>query len=245
MNKKIFLTTVGILAFLMIGCFSPYEKKLPDDPQNNQSVSEFLQNVGEIQPEEKQTLQSFIARMAEAKKTEGYGYIQGTTVRNAIEKQQKFEIEKAAEEERARKAEEEKNIVLEKKKTEMLAACSVTVTKKNFKEGKKNKKKPEASVPATFSMELSFENKGEKDLSALAGLMEFRDSSGVLIRTIRIPLDEEIKAGTTKTWAGDLPFDPAKESDVKMANTPLEELSATWVPEVYTFSDGTFLKMSL
>ena len=236
---------VGSLAFLMFGCFSPYEKKLPDDPQNTQSVSEFLQDVGKIQPEEKQTLQSFIARMAEAKKTEGYGYIRGTTVREALEKQQKFEKEKAEEEARARKEEEEKKIASEKKKAEMLAVCSVTVTKKNFKEGKENKKKPEASVPATFSMELSFENKGPKDLSALAGLMEFRDSSGVLIRTIRIPLEEEIKAGTTKTWAGDLPFDPAKESDVKMANTPLEQLNVTWIPEVYTFSDGTFLNMSM
>ena len=75
------------------------------------------------------------------------------------------------------------------------------------------------------------------------GMQEFRDASGELIRTIRIPLEEVVAAGTTKTWGGDLPFNADKEEDVKMANIPLEELNTTWIPEMYTFSDGMILRM--
>lgn len=243
MRKTVFWALVGILTSMSLGCFSPYEKKLPDDPQNPDSVNEFLQNVGEIQQQEKQTLQDFIARMAEAKRSEGYGYIRGTTVRQALEKQQRYEQEQVELTARLKKEAEEKQLEYDKKKEEMESVCMVKVTKKTFNKGQENKKNPAASVPATFSMELSFENKSQKDLTSMAGMLEFRDSSGELVRKIRIPLDEEIKAGTTKTWGGDLPFNADKEADVKFANTPMEELTTSWIPEAYAFSDGVTMRL--
>ena len=94
-------------------------------------------------------------------------------------------------------------------------------------------------------MELSFENKSEKDLVAIAGLLQILDKEENIIKEIKVPLEEKITAGKTKKWSGDLPFNPENEKDSKLAESKLEEIKTVWIPNTYTFSDGTYMNSGL
>lgn len=258
--KHTLLFGIGLFTIAILpGCVGLYDTKLPDDPENSEQMEDFLDDIEELPPGETKIVQAFIGRMAEAKKTEGYGYMIGTTVREALEKQKRWEKDTRELEERRAKEKEEKRLAEEKKRHDFLSTCEVTVSKKDFveadtKKTKKKKKKkrrrrkkkaPEVVAVDRLTMELRFANKSEKDLSNLIGVLEFRNSSGELIRKIKIPFEEVIKAGQSVSWSGELPFDGTAEKDVLFAKTPLEELQTTWIPISYVFADGSTLSMDL
>ena len=226
------------ILFIISGCLGPYDTALPDNPEDAAQMSAYLESIKELPADEQKDIKDFISRMRMAKKLEGYGYIIGTKTKEALEKQRTWIKENKAAQEKQRKEEEERRLKDEAKKRELLNICNVKLTKKTFKPSKKKK-----LIGDRFSMELKFSNKSDKDLSAIVGKLEFRNSAGMMLKTIKIPLREELKAGKSVKWSGDLPCNKSKEKDAILAKTPLRELDVTWVPEVYHFTDGTRVGM--
>ncbi|MCP4604130.1 MAG: hypothetical protein GY847_27015 [Proteobacteria bacterium] len=240
--KRLFLFgPVAVVLFVISGCLSPYETKLPEDPGNEAQLSKFLGDIQELPADEKKNINDFISRMRLAKQAEGYGYIIGMTARQALEKQLEWMKEKQdresmekEQEEKRIKDEEAKQLTDSAKRREMINICTVTLTKKKFLRANKKKLSRDR-----FSMSLKFDNKSDKDLSAIIGKLEFRDTADKLLKTIKIPIREPIKAKKTVTWSGELPCNKAKNEDAILAKTPLKKLKVTWVPETYHFADGT------
>jgi len=131
-------------------------------------------------------------------------------------------MEKMAREEKARKAANEE---MERK---MRSICNITLTKKK-KAGDR------------LSMTLKFENKGDKEIVALTGKLEFHDTEGKLLKEIKIPLQESLKAKKSVTWSGDLPCNMSKEKDAAFAKISIADLKVNWMPDNYVFADGTKL----
>ncbi len=241
MTRFFLFGLIWSVSLVFSGCLGPYEAKLPKDPENEGQVSGFLAELSDLPPDEQKDIKDFVVRMREAKRIEGYGYITGTTAREALEKQRKWLKEEEEHkrfnkelDDKIKKEGEAKQLAGDEKRLEMLKICTVTLTKKKFKPSKKKRMSGDR-----FSMELKFDNKGKKDLVALMGKLEFQDTSGKMLKTIKIPLQEEIKAGKSMKWSGDLPCDKSKEKDVILAKIPLNKLKVNWLPEVYHFKDGT------
>lgn len=241
MTKFFPACTIVFVLFALAGCMGPYESKLPDDPNNQAAVQAFQADIKELPADEQKLVNDFIERMALAKQAKGYGYVVGTRVKEALQNQREWaekeaELTRTREEAEAKKAKEEaeQKVADDATRSKMLEICNVTLTKKNFQKG--NKKKFSAD---RLSMTLKFDNKGDKEIAGMMGKLEFRDNAGSMLKTIKIPVRESIKAKKSVEWSGDLPCNTEKEDDAKLAKIPLKELKVTWVPDMYTFADGS------
>jgi hypothetical protein len=240
--RRLFLFGSGaVLVCAFLSCISPEQVKLPDDPNDPVQLSEFQNAIKDLPQDEQKDINDFIARMAAAKEAGGYGYVVGTRAHEALEKQRKWINE---EQEREQKESELKERLARETKArsgadeeaerKMHAICDVKLTKKKFLPANKNKMTGER-----LSMTLKFENKSDKDLVAVMGKLEFRDAQGRLLKEIKIPVQESIKAKKSATWSGDLPCNMGKEQDAVLAKIPIADLKVVWIPESYDFADGT------
>ena len=233
MRKILSFVTGAILGCALLGCVPPEQTALPDNPNDPIQVSEFQNAVKELPADEQKDINDFVARMGEQKKAGGYGYIRGMRAHEALAKQREWIKEETA----RKKAEfdhlEKTALEAAAKKTadkevesKLRGICNISLTKKK-KAGNK------------LSMTLKFENKGDKEIVSMYGKLQFHDKKGELLKEIKIPLQEKLKAKKSVTWSGDLPFNKAKEKDVAFAKIPIADLKVNWLPENYTFADGT------
>jgi len=234
MKRAFSLSAVILVSVFFSGCLSPYDRSLPITVEEEE---DFNSTFSEIKPDEARLLKDYMARMRKSRRGGGPGMLPGTTVKKAIEDQRVWsEAESLRVKEEKAKAlkkameEEEKQIAIQKKQKEMLEILDVQVTKK---------KSVKARYANRFSMSLKFRNKSKKDLVSVMGKLQFFDEEKKLLKEIKIPYRDRIKAGRSETSGGDFPFNPGNEQDVKLAETPLEKLSTKWVPMVYQFRDGT------
>jgi len=233
--KRVFsLIALILVSVFFSACLSPYDRSLPMTTEEEEG---FNSTFNEIKPEEADLLKSYMERMRKSRRGGGPGMLPGTTVKKAIDDQRVWAQAEAlrVKEEKAKalkKAmeEEEKQIATQKKQKEMLEILDVEVIKK---------KSVEAKYANRFSMSLKFRNKGKKDIMSVMGKLQFFDEEKKLLKEIKIPYRDRIKAGKSETSGGDFPFNPGNEQDVKLAETPLEKLTTKWVPMVYQFRDGT------
>jgi hypothetical protein len=121
----------------------------------------------------------------------------------------------------------------EKKRDEMRAIGAATVTKKK----KIGKDKDDTKL----ELEFEFENVSDKDLSVAEGVIEFRGEEGKLLKSLKVPFNQGVKAGKKAQKHGKFPVDPAEEGDVTLVKTPLKDVKVVWVPKRYRFADGTEL----
>ena len=171
--------------------------------------------------------------MGELKKAGGYSYVPGTRAHEALTKQREWIKEETA----RRKAEfdRQEKMALEANSKEaadkemeskLRSICNITLTKKK-------------KVGNKLSMTLKFENKGDKEIVGIMGKLQFHDKKGELLKEIKIPLQERLKAKKSVTWSGDLPFNKAKEKDAAFAKIAIADLKVNWLPDSYAFADGT------
>jgi hypothetical protein len=239
--KKVLRYGFFIFVILCVSsCKEPYDEQISTDPSVQLEVFKLLQNLPE---DEKNEVEQYIARIRAEQRESGITTPKTLTVRQALEEQAKWraaEAEKARRakeaEERAAKEEEAKKaqaLVIQK---EMLAICSVDVTQKKF---------VDSGAGNHFNMELTFTNKGKKDLVFVKGELKLLDKGGRLLKGVRIPYRKTIKAKKSASSKGDFPYDPNKPGDKTLAKIKLKDLKVKWIPLTYSFSDGSTMTAEL
>jgi hypothetical protein len=239
--KKVLL--YGFFTFVILcvsSCKEPYDERISTDPSVQLEVFKLLQNLPE---DEKAEVNQYIARIRAEQLEKGVVTAKTLTVRQALEEQAKWrasEAEKATRakeaEERAAKEEEAKKakaLVIQK---QMLEICSVDVTKRNF---------VDSGAGNHFNMELTFTNKGNKDLVFVKGELKLLDKGGRVLKSVKIPYRKTIKAKKSASSRGDFPYNPNSPGDKTLAKIKLTDLKVNWVPLTYTFSDGSTITAEL
>ena len=121
----------------------------------------------------------------------------------------------------------------ERKREELRSVGTATVTQKKL-----SGKDKSAKIELTFE----FTNKSDKVLTQADGSIAISDSSGRLLKQLKVPFQDEIKPGKSGERRGKFPLDPAKEEDHLLAKTPLKELKVEWLPALYRFEGGSQLQ---
>jgi len=239
--RKVFPFGFVVLVILCISsCKEPYDEQISTDPSVQLEVFKLLQNLPD---EEKSEVEQYIARIRAEQRENGIATAKTLTVRQALEEQAKWHAEQAEKkikakeaEERAAKEEEAKKgqaLVIQK---QMLEVCSVAVTQKKF---------VDSGAGNHFNFELTFSNKGKKDLVFVKGELKLYDKGGRLLKGIKIPYRKTIKANKSSSSKGDFPYNPQNSGDAILAKIKLKDLKVKWVPLTYNFSDGSTITAEL
>jgi hypothetical protein len=240
MRKILLSGVVIVVALFWNACKEPYEEKVSIDPADQLEVFKSLQNLPE---NEKSEVEQYIARVRAQQRETGMAIPAPITVRQALDEQAKWRTAEAEKkkrdkerEETAAKAKEEKKAKALVVQKEMLEICSVDVTKKLFLS---------AGGSGHFNIELTFSNKGNKDLVLVKGELQLYDGSGKLLKGVKIPYGKTIKAGKSSVSKGDFPYSENKPGDKILEKIALKDLKVKWVPLTYQFSDGTSITSEL
>ncbi len=233
----------GFIVFVVLcvtSCKEPYDEQISTDPSVQLEVFRLLQNLPE---DEKTEVEQYIARIRAEQRENGIVTAKTLTVRQALEEQAKWHAAQAEKERRAKEAEERAAKEQEAKKAQalviqkqMLEICSVDVTKKKF---------IDSGAGNHFNMELTFTNKGKKDLAFVKGELKLHDKSGRLLKGVKIPYRKTIKAKKSASSKGDFPYNPNKPGDKILAKIKLKDLKVKWIPLTYNFSDGSTMTAEL
>jgi len=90
-----------------------------------------------------------------------------------------------------------------------------------------------------ITFEIAFENKTDKDIRGVKGIVSFYDIFNEKIKDIEISYDKGINKHSQKIWNAQIEFNPFIDSDVKLKNTEGGNLSYEWKPTVIIYEDGT------
>lgn len=240
MNKVLLFGFVVFGILCVSSCKEPYDEQISTDPSVQLEVFKLLQN---LPPEEKAEVEQYIARIRAEQRENGVVTAKTLTIRQALEEQAKWHAAEADKQRRAKEAEEQAAKAEEAKKAQalviqkqMLEVCSVDVTKKKF---------VDSGAGNHFNMELTFSNKGEKDLVFVKGELQLLDKGGRLLKSVKIPYRKTIKAKKSTSSKGDFPFNANNPGDKTLEKIKLNDLKVKWVPLTYTFSDGSTITSEL
>lgn len=167
----------------------------------------------------------------------GNGIETGTTIGDAIQEQKKWLDEKKAQEQ----AETELKAKIEAEKKAKLAEINKIITVALIK---KEGSSSFGSSIDNIDIELAFQNKGNKDISAIKGITHFNDVFGDNIKSINLSYDDGVKANSTATYNGSIHYNQFMDEDKKLLNTDLNKLKFIFEPQIILFSDGTKLDIT-
>jgi len=214
----------AVLAFVLASCTSPLNKKYT--PESALKDLEKLEK--ELSKEDYNTLGEAIVRAAlEDKKIEGRTYADLLEEGRAWEKkQQQIEEEKKALAEKAKREEEERLQRLRE-------AVSVVCFAKGFEE---------VDYDEYITYKFAIENKSDKAIRAVKGVVVFTNLFGDEISKISFVYDKKIKVGETAKWDATTEYNKYNASDVSLRSKDLDNLKVVWKPSNVLFDDGTSLE---
>lgn len=223
MKSKLLLV---VIAFLLIGCQNVRDaelSKLTDDQKASLDKK--------LNGEETRLLMGYMMRQGMSQAFGGKGAPEGITVRQAIQEQRDF-LEKEKQEE-AKAEELKKKIEAERKaKQEEFAQLlsEAFVSKKNV-EGEFGQR--------YAAMEMALENKTDKDIQGVKGVLKITDIFGDPIRNIGFSYDGGIAAKKTAIYKGSIDINQFDKKDMKFFNTDFDKLKASFDIETIIYKDGT------
>lgn len=224
----------GVISLFIIGCSNPKSTQIPSDPDK---WSELKPQIEKLSEEEQQLLAQFLMRKSMGKIVGGNGIETGTTIGDAIQEQKKWLDEKKAQEQ----AETELKAKIEAEKKAKLAEINKIITVALIK---KEGSSSFGSSIDNIDIELAFQNKGNKDISAIKGITHFNDVFGDNIKSINLSYDDGVKANSTATYNGSIHYNQFMDEDKKLLNTDLNKLKFIFEPQIILFSDGTKLDIT-
>lgn len=208
--------------------------------------------VQKLNDEDKALLVGYIARKKLASVfSKGANDIPfGTTVGDALKEQrswkEQFEkAEAAAKIEQAQKAAEE--LALKKKLEDERAGLTkqfnqaVTVTLLNKKEFGSDYRAGRYGDYQQFS--IGVENRSDKELSGVAGTIEFIDVFDKVVGAVGFGISEKIKPGATYKWTGGRDYNQFIPEHKAVWNIEEGKYTTRFVPESLVFADGTKLTL--
>ncbi|WND04496.1 hypothetical protein [Acinetobacter soli] len=228
------LLCAGVISLFIIGCSNPKSTQIPSDPDK---WSELKPQIEKLSEEEQQLLAQFLMRKSMGKIVGGNGIETGTTIGDAIQEQKKWLDEKKAQEQ----AETELKAKIEAEKKAKLAEINKIITVALIK---KEGSSSFGSSIDNIDIELAFQNKGNKDISAIKGITHFNDVFGDNIKSINLSYDDGVKANSTATYNGSIHYNQFMDEDKKLLNTDLNKLKFIFEPQIILFSDGTKLDIT-
>lgn len=230
---------------VLCSCKNAQDVFVPTDVKSWDSNQDFQTAMRALSEEDKKLMAAYGIRM----QADGAGVLPGTTIADALKSQRewtanttKSEQDKQAQE---KKLEDDRKALAAKaeadraaKTKEMNEAVTVAVTRmeflpKNFQEDR---------FSDMILVNIAFDNKTEKAITGIKGVIVFKDIFGDLIKNINLSYDEGVKARSTATWDGTIKLNQFDGDDQKLAQTPMDKLKIEWKPEVYLFADGASLK---
>jgi len=119
----------------------------------------------------------------------------------------------------------------------VVAVIDKTVLSENFDAGRYSK---------MLSLKYAIENKSDKDIRQLKGLVVFKDATGDMVGSLPVDFDQTIgarKSLTTTTGRG-WKLNPFMNGEIeKIAGREFSSMKATFEPESIAFADGEVLKV--
>lgn len=156
----------------------------------------------------------------------------GTTVGKALKEQDEW-IAKQKEEEAAA-AELRKKIEVDRKakQEEFKKLLSVVLVTKKNSMGEYSQR--------WVGMELAYENKSDKDIQGVKGILKITDIFGDKILNVKWSYDGGVQAKqTTVEKRAGIDINQFKDSDMKLWNTDFDKLKSTFEISTIIFKDGT------
>lgn len=156
----------------------------------------------------------------------------GVTVAQAIKEQDEWLAKQKEEELRA--AELRKKIQAERraKQEEFARMLSVVLVGKKNSVGEYNQR--------FISLELAYENKTDKDIKGVKGLLKITDIFGDKIINLNWPYDRGVAAKQTAVERGvGLKVNQFMDDHMKLWNSDIDKLKATFEVQTIIFADGT------
>jgi len=181
--------------------------------------------------EETRLLMGYMMREGMGQAFGGKGAPDGITVRQAINAQREF-LEKQKQEE-AKAEELKKKVEAERKaKQEEFAKLlsAVLVRKKNV----------DGDYGQMFvTVEMAFENKTDKDMQGVKGVLKLADIFGDTISNVHFSYDQGVPAGKTSTYHGQIEINKFSDRDMKLWNTDSDKLKTAFEISTIIYKDGT------
>jgi hypothetical protein len=231
---KIF--SIFCFALLLVACSDPHDTKLPTDISKwSETVKPALEK---LKPEEKELFAQYAVRHTMGAAMGGLFGIkadpipEGMTIGKAIEEQRDY-VAKANMKEAEEKALKEKVEAERKaKQEEFTKLLSVVLV---------NKKDVMREYGRRFvNLEIAFENKSDKDIAGVKGVLKITDIFGDKIVNLRWSNDTGIKAKQTMVERGSgMDINQFMDEHMKLWNTDYDKLKSTFEVSTILFKDGT------
>jgi phosphoserine phosphatase len=247
----------GLLAGLALavtsafGCSDPYKTPVPTTSEVLKGADgSFAATLQKIPEGDRELVARYMARNALGTMFGGAPLAQ-VSVREAIAAQVAFEAEQAKKE----AAEAAEQATVKAKNAQREAEAKALADKAQAARAAQIKAMDDAVTVAVVSMKsvqgsfakgvnikFAIENKSEKELAGIKGVVRFKDIFGKDVKVTRIAYDKNIKPKATAAYSGGIEINQFMEGDVKLYDTPMEKLKISWEPEVYLYADGSKLE---
>jgi hypothetical protein len=224
--KRVSLLVMTMVVCLLISCRDVRDTELS---KLNEEQSKALDK--KLNGEETRLLMGYMMRQGMSQAFGGKGAPDGITARQAIQEQREF-LEKEKQEEA--KAEELKKKVEAERKAkheEFARLLSSAVVRKQNVDSEYGQK--------YVAMEMAFENKSDRDIEGVKGVLKIADIFGDPINNIRFSYDGGVPAGRTATYKGQIDINRFIDKDMKLWNTDFEKLKMTFDISAVIYKDGT------
>ena len=216
-NLTFLLLTALIL--LLSSCNNPLNKTYSE--KSYEKDKQMLKESKKLKKEELETLDYYISEAKDYTDT----LIEGMTYSELLIKAKDAEAKQNAINASIKKESEERM-------QKMDSTLNVTLTSTGF---------VEQDYEDFLFYVLSFENKSNKDIKAIKGILVINDLFGKEIKDMNIVFDKGVKSRESKKMTYNYRYNPYNDSDNLMKGKTINEVKFIWVTQHIIFSDGTTL----
>ncbi len=226
MQKTRNFLTIVILALLVAGCSNPKGYKV------GSLSEEQKKELGEkLTAEEGQMLTAWMMRQAFSEQK----IPPETTIEDALADQAQWLAEQKVKEAEAKSLADRVEKERQQKRAEFAKLVSVVVLSKR-------------NIDADYGQkgvvfDVAFENKGDKDIEGVKGVLHIQDIFGDEIMNINWSFDQGIKAGASSVERGSgMDINQFMDRHMKLWNTDFSKMKTSFEVSTIVFADGTSLK---
>ena len=116
-----------------------------------------------------------------------------------------------------------------------LTPLNITLVSKGFKD--KNIQAGDFEDDITFS--LAIKNIAERDIRAFDGVLTFTDLLDNEIMSLKLAINEPVRAGTTLNWKGAIKYNQFMDANQRLRSARQENLKLKFTPRKFLFKDGS------
>jgi hypothetical protein len=231
MLRLVAIATLCVLA----GCSNPKSTVVPTSADKMETIKPAIEK---LTPEERELFAGYFMRhtigaaMGGAFGIKADPVPEGMTIGNAIEEQRAYLAKKKAEEAAAEELKKRVEAERQAKLEEFAKMISVALVSKRNSQGEYGQK--------FVILDVAFENKTDKDIQGVKGVLKLKDIFGDQIQGVRWSYDGGVAAKATAVEKGSgVKINQFMDKDMKLWNTDPDKIKATFEVSTILFKDGT------